>query len=286
VYRFNEVEGAEEVDTQRFVAIVRNQERMYIAYITPATLDQTSSNDMVVSASITDEYTLPEEYEGFADVFSEKAVGMLPRNARVKHTIDIEDGQTVPYGPIYPLSQNELRTLHEYIDSSIASGRIRKSQSPAGAPILFTPKHNGSLRLCVDYRRLNRVTRKNQYPLPLLGEILNCISGACVFTKLDLRDAYHRIPIAEEDIWKTAFRTRYGHFKYTIMPFSLTNTPATFQSYINDALRGLLDEICVAYMDDILIFSTLHEEHADHVRQVLQRLREYSLYTKLSKCEF
>ena len=142
------------------------------------------------------------------------------------------------------------------------------------------------MRLCVDYRALNKVIIKNRYPLPLISETLDRLGGAAVYTKLDLRDAYHRIPIAEKDIWKTAFRTRYGHFEYTVMPFGLTNAPATFQAYINEALGDLLDVICVVYLDDILIFSKSETEHAEHVRQVLERLRQYSLYVKLSKCAF
>jgi hypothetical protein len=130
------------------------------------------------------------------------------------------------------------------------------------------------------------VTIKNRYPLPLINEILDRLSGARFFIKLDLRDTYYRIRIRRGDEWKTAFRTRYGHFEYLVMPFGLTNAPATFQSYINEVLKGLLDDICVAYMNDIMIYSTTREEHAKHVRMVLDRLRQYSLYVKLSKCEF
>jgi hypothetical protein len=166
----------------------------------------------------------------------------------------------------------------------MAKGWIQHSESAAGAPIL--PKPDGSLRLCVDYRGLNKVTKKNRYPLPLIPEILDRLVGAKIFTKLDLKDAYHRIPIAEEDRWKTAFRTRYGHFEYLVMPFGLTNAPASFQSYINEALKGLPDNICVAFMDDILIYSDDRDAHESHVNLVLERLRDYGLYVKLSKCQF
>ncbi|OQD63305.1 hypothetical protein PENANT_c470G05598, partial [Penicillium antarcticum] len=152
----------------------------------------------------------------------------------------------------------------------LAKEWIRPSQSLAGAPIIFVKKKDGSLRLCVDYRGLNNITIKNRYPLPLL----------------DLRDAYHRIRIKEGDEWKTAFRTRYGHFEYTVMPFGLANTPATFQAYINRALCDLLDQFCVVYLDDILIFSQNEEEHVEHVREVFRRLRTYRLYAKRSKCRF
>ena len=192
----------------------------------------------------------------------------------------------MPFGPIYPLSQRELGILNKYIEQNLATSRIRASLSPTGAPILFIPKQDGSLRLYVDYRGLNKITVKNRYPLPLLSEILDRLSGVKVCTKLDMRDAYHRIPIAEGDIWKTAFRTRYGHFEYTVMPFGLTNAPATFQAYVNEAMRGLLDVTCIVYIDNILIFSKVGEDHASHMRAVLERMREYKLYAKLSKCEF
>jgi transposase InsO family protein len=229
---------------------------------------------------------LPEEYEDWADVFSEEAAARLSEVTAVTHKIRIEEGKEVPYGPIYPLSAHELRVLREYLEDSLRKGWIRKSESPAGAPILFVQKKDGSLRLCVDYRGLNRITVKNRHALPLIGETLDRLAGAKIYSKLDLQDAYHRIRIARGDEWKTAFRTRYGHYEYLVMPFGLTNAPATFQSYMNEALKGLLDDICVAYMDDIMIFSQSREEHVKHVRLVLDRLRKYSLYAKLKKCEF
>jgi Reverse transcriptase (RNA-dependent DNA polymerase) len=140
--------------------------------------------------------------------------------------------------------------------------------------------------LCVDYRGLNKVTIKNRHPLLLIDETLDRLVGAQVFTKLDLKDAYHRVRIRKGYEWKTAFRTRYGHFEYLVMPFGLANTPAIFQAYINTALAGLLDRFVVVYLDDILIYSKNIEEHHDHVRQVLTRLRKNNLFCKLSKCEF
>lgn len=184
----------------------------------------------------------------------------------------------------HPLSQNELEVVRNYIRTALDKGWIRPPKSPAGAPILFAPKKDGSLRLCVDYRGLNEITLRNRYPLPLVGEIMDRLSGARVFTQLDLRDAYHRIRIRAGDEWKTAFRTRYGHFEYQVMPFGLANAPATFQSYINRALSDLLDTCCVVYLDDILIYSRSEEEHVHHVRMVLDRLQKYHLYCKLSKC--
>ena len=229
---------------------------------------------------------LPDYLKDFGDVFSEREASVLSKDMDVEHAIDLEPGKQPPYRPIYNLSEKELKVLREYLDSSMAKGWICPSQSPAGAPIFFIPKKDGTLRLCVDYRGLNAITIKNRYPLPLISETLDRLSGAKIFTQLDLRDAYHRIRIKKGDEWKTAFRTRYGHYEYQVMPFGLANAPATFQAYINRALSGLLDVCCVVYLDDILIYSQSLEEHRRAVRLVLERLRKYRLYAKLSKCAF
>jgi len=155
---------------------------------------------------------------------------------------------------------------------ALERGWIRESSSPAGALILFVPKKGGELRLCVDYRGLNHLTVKNRYPLPLMGELMDRLSKAKRYTKLDLRNAYHRIHIREGDEWKTAFRTRYGHFEYQVMPFGLANTPVTFQVYINRVLAGLVDVTCIVYLDDILIYSDDPTMHRQHVAEVLSRL--------------
>jgi hypothetical protein len=179
-----------------------------------------------------------------------------------------------------------LRTLKAYIEANLANGFIQRSSSPAAAPILFAKKKDGGLRLCVDYRALNLATVKNRYPLPLISEMLDRVREARIFTKLDLRGAYNLIRIKEGDEYKTAFRTRYGQFEYRVMPFGLTNAPATFQSYIDDCLRPYIDDFAVCYLDDILIYSTNEKEHEEHVRQVLQRLKEFGLYCKAEKCQF
>ena len=225
------------------------------------------------------------EYTSYIDVFSTKKAGLLPTHKASDHAIDL-DGKDPPYGPLYNLSNTELKVLREYLDDALAKGWIRHSVSPAGAPILFVPKKDGGLRLCVDYRGLNQVTIKNKHPLPLISETLDRLSRAKVFSKLDLKDAYHHIRICKGDEWKTAFRTRYGHFEYMVMPFGLANAPATFQAYINRALAGLVDIFCVVYLDDILIYSKSIEDHREHVMQILKRLRRFQLYANLKKCKF
>lgn len=228
---------------------------------------------------------LPSQYTDWSEVFSEVGASQLPTQSAV-HEIPLEPGAQPPFGRLYSLSQAELKVLKEYLDKMLERGWIRPSQSSAGAPVLFVKKPDGSLRLCVDYRGLNAITHKNRYPLPRIDELMDRFVHARYFTKLDLRDAYHRIRIKKGDEWKTAFRTRYGHFEYLVMPFGLTNAPATFQAYINTAMRGILDDYCVVYLDDILIYSETAEEHERHVKEVLERLRRHSLYAKLSKCEF
>jgi hypothetical protein len=230
--------------------------------------------------------TLPPQYELYERVFSPTEAQFLAPLNNHAHAIDIEGDEVPPYGPIYPLAEPELEVLRQYLHDALARGWIRPSRSPTGAPILFVPKKGGQLRLCVDYRALNRVTRKNRAPLPLISEILDRLAKAKIYTKLDLKDAYHRLRIKPGDEWKTAFRCRYGHFEYCVLPFGLANAPATFQSFINEVLGELIDTICIVYLDDILIYSNSPEEHEQHVRCVLEKLQQHNLYANLAKCAF
>ena len=231
--------------------------------------------------------SVPLEYAEYIDVFEEKNAETLPpHRPNVDHEIPLIPGAKPVFGPIYNLSETELQYLKDYIDRMLARGWIRPSKSPFGSPILFVKKADGSLRLVVDYRKLNALTVKNRYPLPLISELFDRLKNAKYYTRLDMQDAYNRLRIAPGDEWKTAFHTRYGHFEYLVMPFGLTNAPASFQAYANDCLRDFLDLFCVVYLDDVLIFSETLEEHISHVKQVLARLREYGLTCKLRKCEF
>ncbi|XP_069478208.1 uncharacterized protein, partial [Ambystoma mexicanum] len=163
---------------------------------------------------------------------------------------------------------------------------IRPSKSPASSALFFVPKKEGDLRTCIDYRALNQITVKNRYPLPLIPELLDQVKDARIYTKLDLRGAYHLVRIKEGDEWKTAFRTKYGLFEYQVMPFGLCNAPAAFQYFMNDVLRELIDVCVVVYIDDILVYSSSEEEHQRHVKEVLERLRQHNLFAKLEKCVF
>jgi hypothetical protein len=155
-----------------------------------------------------------------------------------------------------------------------------------GAPVLFVKKKDGTFRMCIDYRELNKITIKNKYPLPRIDDLFDQLQGAQIFSKIDLRSGYHQLKIRREDISKMAFRTRYGHYEYVVMPFGLANAPAAFMDLMNRVFHDFLDQFVVVFIDDILIYSKSLEEHEDHLRRVLQRLRDKRLYAKFSKCEF
>jgi hypothetical protein len=229
---------------------------------------------------------IPPEYHEFASVFSKQEANRLPPHRPYDHRIPLEEGTTPPYGPIYSLSPVELDTLRKYIDENLQRGFIRHSRSPCGAPVLFVKKADGSLRLCVDYRGLNKISTKNRYPLPLIGELLERLAGAKYFTKLDMREGYYLLRMAEGEEWKTAFRCRYGLFEYQVMPFGLCNAPGTFQHFVNDTFSDFLDRFLAAYLDDLLIYSDSLKEHKAHVRLILERLKSAGLYIKPEKCMF
>jgi hypothetical protein len=184
------------------------------------------------------------------------------------------------------MSVSELNELKKQLEELLEKKFIRPSVSPWGAPILLVKKKEGSMRLCIDCRQLNKVTIKNKYPLPRIDDLMDQLVGACVFSKIDLRSGYHQIRVKAEDIPKTAFRTTYGHYEYSIMPFGVTNAPGVFMEYMNCIFHPYLDKFVVVFIDDILIYSKFEEEHAEHLRIVLETLREKKLYAKLSKCEF
>lgn len=227
---------------------------------------------------------IPSEYLDLAEVFSEEAANTLPEHG--PQDLNLETLGTPPFGPLYNLSQVELEVFREYITDNLAKGFIQPSTLSAGAPVLFIKKKDDSLRLCVDYRGLNLITQKNRYPLPLISEALDRVVGAKVYTKLDIHAAYNRIRVRAGDEWKTAFRSRYGHYEYRVMPFGVVNGPATFQGYINSVLREYLDRFCIAYLDDILIYSVDPSQHTNDVRAVLKRLLKHGLFVKLENVYF
>jgi len=189
----------------------------------------------------------------------------LPPHRHYDHRTPLKEGFEPPFRPLYSLAHHELQACKKWIEENLDKGFMRTSSSPAGAPILFLKKGDGSLRLVVDYRGINEGTVKNHYPLSLIRETLIRISKARFFSKLDVPGAYNLIRMAEGEEWKTTFRTRYDLFESLVMPFGLTNTPADFQRFINETLAPFLDHFTSAYLDDILIYSDTMEEHTQHV---------------------
>jgi transposase InsO family protein len=203
----------------------------------------------------------------------------------VSHRIELESDKPVYRRP-YRLSSDELQELKRQLTEMLEKGWIRPSTSPYGAPVLFVKKKDGTLRACADWRALNAYTVKARTPIPNVQDLFDQVKGAQVFSKLDLASGYHQVPIHPEDIHKTAIVTRYGQFEYTVMPFGLCNAPSTFTALMNKVFAEYLDEFVVVYLDDILIYSRSLEEHVEHLRAVLTRLREQKLFAKLKKCEF
>jgi len=230
--------------------------------------------------------SVPPEYHDLAPVFSKVSATSLPPHRPYDCAIELLPGAPLPGSRLYNISKPERETMEKYINESLAAGIIRPSSSPLGAGFFFVGKKDGSLRPCIDYRGLNQITVKNKYPLPLLASAFEPVQGATVFTKLDLRNAYHLLRIRDGDEWKTAFKTPLGQFEYLVMPFGLTNAPACFQALVNDVLRDFLNVFVFVYIDDILIYSKDLTEHKKHVRLVLQRLLENKLFVKAEKCEF
>jgi hypothetical protein len=183
------------------------------------------------------------------------------------------------------MSHEELKELKVQLEELLMKGYIKPSKSPYGTPVLFVHKKDGTLRMCVDYRALNKAMVKNRYPLTCIDYLFDCLLGAKVFSRIDLCLGYYQIQIAERDKEKTDCHTRYGSYEFLVMPFGLTNAPATFCTLMNDIFCKWLDDFVVVYIDDILIYSSSLEEHAEHLRKMFQRLGK-QVVSKLEKCEF
>ncbi|CAJ0951836.1 unnamed protein product [Ranitomeya imitator] len=229
---------------------------------------------------------VPEFLSDYQDVFEESKSDALPPHRDCDCAINLIPGSKFPKGRLFNLSVPEHAAMRSYVKEFLEKGHIRPSSSPLGAGFFFVAKKDGSLRPCIDYRLLNKITVKFQYPLPLLSDLFARIKGASWFTKIDLRGAYNLVRIRQGDEWKTAFNTPEGHYEYLVMPFGLANAPSVFQSFIHDIFREYLDKFLIVYLDDILIFSDDWESHVKQVRMVFQVLRANSLFVKGSKCLF
>ncbi|GJY72051.1 putative reverse transcriptase domain-containing protein [Tanacetum coccineum] len=221
----------------------------------------------------------------FVEVFPDDLKG-LPPQRQVEFRIELIPGATPVAKSPYRLAPSEMQELSEQLKELQDKGFIRPSHSPWGAPVLFVKKKDGSMRMCIDYRELNKLTVKNRYPLPRIDDLFDQLQGARYFSKIDLRSGYHQLRVHEDDIPKTAFRTRYGHFEFTVMPFGLTNAPAIFMDLMNRVCKPYLDKFVIVFIDDILIYSKTKEDHKVHLRLMLELLTKEKLYAKFSKCEF
>ncbi|GJR15814.1 putative reverse transcriptase domain-containing protein [Tanacetum coccineum] len=221
----------------------------------------------------------------FPEVFPEDLPG-LPPTRQVEFQIDLVPGAAPVARAPYRLAPSEMKELSEQLKELSDKGFIRPSSSPWGAPVLFVKKKDGSFRMCIDYRELNKLTVKNRYPLPRIDDLFDQLQGSSVYSKIDLRSGYHQLRVREEDIPKTAFRTRYGHYEFQVMPFGLTNAPAVFMDLMNRVCKPYLDKFVIVFIDDILIYSKNKQEHEEHLKLILELLKKEELYAKFSKCEF
>jgi hypothetical protein len=271
------------VSAEAFMRSMQSEGAQCLSILAHESLKPNSSDKPKFNPDLKD---VPKIYHEFADVFSrQKADTLLPHwDCDLK--INIDEGAKISAGLVYPLSKFELKTLWKFINENLKTGFIHPSNSPFGAPILFIKKKDGSLRLCVDFRRLNAITQKDKYSLPLTSELLDTPSRAKVFTKIDLKHAYHLIQIAAGDEWKTAFRTCYGSFEWLVMPFGLTNAPGSFQRFLNGIYSDLLNVYVIIYLDNILIFSGNEDDHFRHVSEVLKQLQKHGLYANGKECDF
>uniref|UniRef100_A0A3B3H6Q5 Gypsy retrotransposon integrase-like protein 1 n=1 Tax=Oryzias latipes TaxID=8090 RepID=A0A3B3H6Q5_ORYLA len=241
------------------------------------------SPQVVENTSPVDLTSIPPCYHDLKTVFSKAKASALPPHRPYDCAINLMPGASLPKGRIFNLSGPERAAMEQYVQEALSLGHIRPSSSLGGGR---PGKKDKTLRPCVDYRELNQITIKDKYSLPLITSVFDSVQGARIFTKLDLRNAYHLVRIKDGDKWKTAFNTPLGHYEYLVMPFGLTNAPAVFQRLVNDILRDFLNHFVFVHLDDILIYSKDQAQHEHHVRLVLERLLENQLFVKVEKCEF
>ncbi|GKE76993.1 putative reverse transcriptase domain-containing protein [Tanacetum coccineum] len=210
----------------------------------------------------------------------------LPLTRQVEFQIDLIHGAAPVARAPYRLALSEMKELSYQLKEISDKGFIRPRSPLWGAPVLFVKKKDGSFRMCIDYRELNKLMVKNRYPLLRIDNLFDQLQGSNVYSKIDLRSGYHQLRVREEDILKTAFKTRYGHYEFQVMPFGLTNAPTVFMDLMNRVCKPFLDKFMIVFIDDILICSKNKKEHEEHLKAILKLLKKEELYAKFSKCKF
>jgi hypothetical protein len=261
-----------EISAMQLKKCYRKGYQLFASHVEEASIDAVSK--------IGDHDVLTE----FKDVFHE--VPGLPPKRDINFSINLMPGVAPVLKSPYRMSTPELKELQLQLEEILKKGYIHPSVSPWGDPVLFMKKKDGTLRLCIDFQQLNKVTVKNKYPLPRIDDLFDQLKGARIFSKIDLRSGYHQLTLKEEDISKTTFRTRYDHYEFRVVPFGLSNTPVVFMCLMNGVFREYLDKFVIVFLDNILVYSKSEEYHEKHLRMVLQVLREHQLYAKLRKCSF
>jgi hypothetical protein len=266
--------------------LLRSEQRAVLVQVTESTAERyLAAMQAGDSEGLVPQKRLQVILDEYKDVFADPP-DRLPLPCNHAHVIPLEPGARPVFRPMHRLTPAEKAEVETQIAELLNKGYIEPSHSPWGAPILFVPKEDGGLRMCINYWFLNKLTVKNRYPLPRIEDMLEQLQGASVFTGLDLASGYWQIRIHDEDVEKTAFRTHLGHFQWRVLSFGLTNCPSTFQQVMNDIFREYLGRFVVIYLDDILIYSKTAAEHEQHLRLVLAKLRELELYCRPSKCHF
>lgn len=256
-----------------------------------AVLGITPASEAVAASKVTLDAALakvPEQFREFIPIMSEEAALRLPDHQPWDHQIDIIEGKSPPWGPLFAMSARELNALKPWLDKMLKSGRIRKSSAPCGASLMFVDKKDpeDSLRPVVDYRGLNKVTVPVRHPIPLINELQDRLQGSKFYTKIDLKTGFNLVRVAKGHEWKTAFRCKYGLYEYRVMPLGLINAPATFQAMMNHIFKDLIDSGLLVYLDDLLIYSDSREKHDELVKEVLRRLSKHNLAVAPQKCQW